>query len=75
MSAICIPDCFPSYRLVVQTRHGWAKATKLLGRRTTHRLIGTHIDCHSGAMVEVDCEMEFVARNKTFSWLVTQVVR
>lgn len=55
--------------------HGWAKATKLSGRRTAQGLVGIHIEGHSGAMVEVDCETDFVARNEKFTTLVTQVAK
>jgi elongation factor Ts len=53
---------------------GWAKATKLEGRATAQGLIG--ISCEADkciAMVEVNCETDFVARNKTFRGLVEQV--
>ncbi|XP_059489863.1 elongation factor Ts, mitochondrial [Neocloeon triangulifer] len=53
---------------------GWAKATKLEGRATAQGLIG--IASQPGkcvTMVEVNCETDFVARNKTFRSLVEQV--
>lgn len=49
---------------------GWAKATKLEGRITAQGLIGVVINKNAAAMVEVNCETDFVARNDTFKDLV-----
>lgn len=54
---------------------GWEKATKLSGRRTAQGLVGIHIEGHSGVMVEVNCETDFVARNEKFTTLVSQVTK
>lgn len=54
---------------------GWAKATKLAGRTTAQGLIGIHIEDNVGAMVEVNCETDFVARNEKFKALVSQVAK
>lgn len=47
---------------------GWAKATKLEGRETAQGLIGVILDRtkNIGAMIEVNCETDFVARNEKF---------
>jgi elongation factor Ts len=53
---------------------GWAKATKLEGRPTAQGLIGIAVEPgRSATIVEVNCETDFVARNKTFRSLVEQV--
>ncbi|CRK89896.1 CLUMA_CG003628, isoform A [Clunio marinus] len=49
---------------------GWSKATKLEGRATTQGLIGVLVQQHIGAMVEVNCETDFVARNENFQEFV-----
>ncbi|GAB0099402.1 Elongation factor Ts, mitochondrial [Sergentomyia squamirostris] len=45
---------------------GWSKAEKLEGRKTQQGLIGVLIRENCGVMLEVNCETDFVARNKTF---------
>jgi len=49
---------------------GWAKATKLEGRVTKQGLIGVLLKKNIGAMVEVNCETDFVARNEQFQKFV-----
>ncbi|XP_055541510.1 elongation factor Ts, mitochondrial isoform X1 [Wyeomyia smithii] len=49
---------------------GWSKATKLEGRNTTQGLIGVLVRSNIGAMVEVNCETDFVARNESFQKFV-----
>lgn len=49
---------------------GWAKATKLEGRVTAQGLVGVLIQRNIGAMVEVNCETDFVARNELFQQFV-----
>lgn len=49
---------------------GWAKATKLEGRVTAQGLVGILIQRNIGAMVEVNCETDFVARNEHFQQFV-----
>ena len=49
---------------------GWTKATKLEGRPTTQGLVGVAVDKSTATIVEVNCETDFVARNKTFQSLV-----
>jgi len=52
---------------------GWAKATKLEGRVTKQGLVGVIVQNNIGAMVEVNCETDFVARNKSFQEFVESV--
>ncbi|XP_053694670.1 elongation factor Ts, mitochondrial isoform X1 [Sabethes cyaneus] len=49
---------------------GWSKATKLEGRNTTQGLIGVLVRNNIGAIVEVNCETDFVARNQSFQKFV-----
>lgn len=54
---------------------GWAKAQKLEGRNTKQGLIGVLIQNNIAAMVEVNCETDFVARNKQFQEFVDTVLK
>jgi elongation factor Ts len=45
---------------------GWSKATKLEGRSTKQGLVGVLVQKNIGAILEVNCETDFVARNNTF---------
>ncbi|XP_072390062.1 elongation factor Ts, mitochondrial [Diabrotica undecimpunctata] len=54
---------------------GWSKATKLEGRQTTQGLIGVAIENNAGVLVEVNCETDFVARNKEFQNMVEETAR
>ncbi|KAK2587841.1 hypothetical protein KPH14_003938 [Odynerus spinipes] len=47
-------------------QHGWAQAAKLQGRTTTQGLIAVIVENNHGALVEINCETDFVARNKKF---------
>lgn len=49
---------------------GWAKATKLEGRETAQGLVGVILQKNIGALVEVNCETDFVARNEKFQEFV-----
>lgn len=49
---------------------GWSKATKLEGRNTSQGLVGILVNKNIGAMVEVNCETDFVARNQSFQKFV-----
>lgn len=49
---------------------GWTKANKLQGRTTSQGLIGVCTQRNHAAIVEVNCETDFVARNKTFHEMV-----
>ncbi|XP_054744826.1 elongation factor Ts, mitochondrial [Anastrepha obliqua] len=54
---------------------GWSKATKLAERATAQGLVGVLIHGNIGAMVEVNCETDFVARNEHFKNFVDHVSR
>lgn len=54
------------------TAMGWSKAVKLEGRTTTQGLVGIVVKNNIGAMVEVNCETDFVARNDKFQQFVEQ---
>lgn len=54
---------------------GWSKATKLEGRSTKQGLVGVLVNRNIGAMVEVNCETDFVARNETFQEFVQTVTQ
>lgn len=49
---------------------GWSKATKLEGRQTTQGLVAVTVNNSDAAIVEVNCETDFVAKNKTFQAMV-----
>jgi len=52
---------------------GWAKATKLQDRTTAQGLMGVAFGKNRAAVVELNCETDFVARNKRFQVLVSTV--
>lgn len=54
-------------------KEGWAKAEKLMGRKTQQGLIGLLVKNRQAAMVVVNCETDFVARNDKFRSLVEKV--
>lgn len=54
---------------------GWSKATKLEGRQTKQGLIAVAIEQNSGALLEVNCETDFVARNKNFQEMVENAAK
>jgi len=54
---------------------GWMKAAKLQSRTTRHGLIGISKDRVGVAMVEINCETDFVARNEKFQSLVAEAAR
>ncbi|CAG4943854.1 unnamed protein product [Colias eurytheme] len=45
---------------------GWAKATKLAGRKALQGLVAVKFDKNHGALVELNCETDFVAKNEKF---------
>ncbi|XP_075213440.1 elongation factor Ts, mitochondrial [Lycorma delicatula] len=49
---------------------GWSKLSKLEGRVTTQGLVGIAFERTKAAIVEVNCETDFVARNKHFKEMV-----
>ena len=52
---------------------GWAKAQKLQGRNTSQGLLGVLIRDQAAAMVQLNCETDFVAKNQQFVSLLKQV--
>lgn len=54
-------------------KEGWAKATKLHSRPMSQGLVGVAVNDKSAAVVEVNCETDFVARNSKFQNLVSTV--
>lgn len=52
---------------------GWSKATKLEGRQTTQGLVAVAVSNRTAALVEVNCETDFVARNSMFQETVLDV--
>ncbi|XP_046822541.1 elongation factor Ts, mitochondrial isoform X2 [Vespa crabro] len=55
-------------------QHGWIQAAKLQGRCTTQGLIAVIVEKNYGALVEINCETDFVARNKKFHGLAEIVL-
>ncbi|XP_037090622.1 elongation factor Ts, mitochondrial-like [Pollicipes pollicipes] len=51
---------------------GWAKASKLGARATPQGLVGVATLGRAAAMVELNCETDFVARNAVFDQLVRE---
>ncbi|MCZ6764889.1 MAG: translation elongation factor Ts, partial [Alphaproteobacteria bacterium] len=54
-------------------KKGLAAAAKKSGRAASEGLIGVRADGQSGALVEVNAETDFVARNETFQTFVATV--
>lgn len=54
--------------------HGWEQANKLQARITSQGLIAMIINNNQGALVEINCETDFVARNKKFHELAETVL-
>ncbi len=54
-------------------KKGLAAAAKKAGRTTADGLIGMALDGTKGAVVEVNSETDFVARNEAFQTLVSQI--
>lgn len=55
-------------------QQGWVQAAKLQGRNTTQGLIAVTVDGSHAAVAEINCETDFVARNKKFHNLAETVV-
>lgn len=49
---------------------GWAKATKLAGRTALQGLVAVKFDRSHGALIELNCETDFVARNEKFQKMI-----
>lgn len=55
-------------------QYGWTQAAKLKGRNTSQGLITVTVDGQYAALAEINCETDFVARNKKFHSLAETVV-
>ncbi|XP_011877767.1 PREDICTED: elongation factor Ts, mitochondrial [Vollenhovia emeryi] len=55
-------------------QYGWTQAAKLIGRSTSQGLITVMVDGPHAALAEINCETDFVARNKKFHSLAETVV-
>ncbi|GMT10389.1 hypothetical protein PFISCL1PPCAC_1686, partial [Pristionchus fissidentatus] len=51
-------------------KEGWKKAEKLSSRQTSQGLVGVKIEGGIGAVVELSCETDFVARGEPFQQLL-----
>ncbi|CAG9784187.1 unnamed protein product [Diatraea saccharalis] len=49
---------------------GWAKATKLAGRTALQGLVAVKFNQDHGALVELNCETDFVAKNEKFHQMI-----
>jgi elongation factor Ts len=56
-------------------KKGLSQAQKKSSRATAEGLVATHTDGKTGAIVEVNAETDFVARNENFQEFVGQVVK
>src|SRR4028118_556466 len=56
-------------------KKGLAAAAKKAGRATSEGLVGLVVEGTTGAVVEVNSETDFVARNETFQDLVRRIAR
>ena len=56
-------------------KEGWGQVQALKGRTASCGLVG--VGCHNGsaAIVEVNCETDFVAKNEQFQSLVKEVTQ
>ncbi|KYM93366.1 PREDICTED: elongation factor Ts, mitochondrial [Cyphomyrmex costatus] len=55
-------------------QYGWTQAAKLQGRNTSQGLITVTVDGNHAALAEINCETDFVARNKKFHNLAEAVI-
>jgi len=54
---------------------GWAKAQKLQGRNTSQGLLGLRLADKKAAIVELNCETDFVARNEKFKSILDSLTK
>ncbi|XP_018344342.1 PREDICTED: elongation factor Ts, mitochondrial-like, partial [Trachymyrmex septentrionalis] len=55
-------------------QYGWTQAAKLKDRSTSQGLITVTVDGNHAALAEINCETDFVARNKKFHSLAETVI-
>ncbi|KAK3921870.1 Elongation factor Ts, mitochondrial [Frankliniella fusca] len=54
---------------------GWSKATNVGGRKASEGVVAVVINKNHGALVEINCETDFVARNNTFQTLANMIAK
>ena len=54
---------------------GMASAEKKMGRIAAEGRVDSFVDANGGAMVEVNCETDFVAKNDEFKTLVANMAK
>ena len=54
-------------------KEGWAKAAKVSGRQTSQGLFGILTENNLGAILELNCETDFVAKSSAFKNLVHEI--
>ena len=57
----------------VLRQKGIASAEKKMGRIAAEGRVGSYIDSSVGAMIEVNCETDFVAKNDEFKTLTSNM--
>lgn len=70
-------SCLMNHKFIQKDQaqaQGWDKANKLEGRKTAQGLIGVQVNNAIAVMVEMNCETDFVARNKQFLSLLQTVI-
>jgi len=61
--------------IVILRKKGYARAKEKMSRETAEGIVGSYIHLNGkiGVLVEVNCESDFVARNKDFKELVKNI--
>lgn len=61
--------------IVILRKKGYARAKEKMSRETTEGIVGSYIHLNGkiGVLVEINCESDFVARNKEFKELVKNI--
>lgn len=54
---------------------GWSKATNVGNRKTAEGMVAVIVNKNHGAMVELNCETDFVARNSSFQTLLQMIAK
>ena len=54
---------------------GIASADKKMGRIAAEGLVGSYVEGNVGAIIEVNCETDFVAKNNEFKELVSNLAK
>jgi len=56
-------------------KEGWKKAEKMKGRQASEGLVSAVVEDNIAALVEVNCETDFVARNDAFKDLTMRIAK